>query len=157
MGEAVEEGHLQGLAPRGGELLQQSAGALGEAVAPGLAGKIGGRSEGDRVNQIKGASAAQRGDGAVARQNGEPSAQTSPVRRKASWSAPQLQEDLVQHVFGRGRVAQNAQRHGVDDPGVAVEERGHGLLVARLHQRQQERVVRDGGQRCVEDPGLYLH
>jgi len=55
--------------------------------------------------------------------------------------APELQEDLLQDVFGRAGVADHAQRDGVHQRSVAVVERGHGGLVPGAQARHQGDVL----------------
>ena len=75
VGEAVEEGHFQGLALLGGEGLDNAAGALHQGVSLSLVGEVGGGGERDIVDIDGGALAAQGIDGAVARNDSQPAAE----------------------------------------------------------------------------------
>ena len=99
-----------------GSLYDDAAGALHEGVALGLVGEVEGRGEGDVVDVGGGALAAQGVDGAIARDDREPSAQTSSCGGEAVGIAPDLHEDFLEDVFSRGRVAQDAEGDGVDEP-----------------------------------------
>ena len=135
-----------------GSWTDDGAGALHQGIALSLVGEVEGRGEGDVVDVDGGALAAERVDGAVARDDGEPAAEAAAGGGEAVGIAPDLHEDFLKDILGRGRVAQDTEGDGVDELRVAVEEGGHGLLVARLDQREEGCIVLGGWLRHVRTP-----
>src|SRR6185437_4693849 len=133
------------------------AGVFHEAGALGLVGEVEVGGQRHLVDGVGGAAAAQEVDGAVARDDRQPSAERAPRGGKRRRAAPYLHQDFLHDVLGRGGVAQHAQGDGKYQPRIAIVERCHGRLLARVHAREQQRIVfGDGGGR-VHGSGLTVH
>jgi hypothetical protein len=110
--QSLEEGHLQTLALLGAHVGEDPADLLAGTAAVGALVEAGvGRKDDishDAGNVDVLAPAAQLVDGLVARDNGKPWAERAAGRVEGARLAPQLQENLLQDVFGLARVSENA-------------------------------------------------
>ena len=84
VGEAVEEGHLEGFALFGGEQKDGGAGLLHHQIAFGFVGEVAAGGEDGVFNLLGGFFTAEVVDGAVARDDGEPSTREPRVAIKPS-------------------------------------------------------------------------
>src|ERR1035438_2278244 len=75
------------------------------------------------------------------------------------WQTPRTLngQSAIFRSRGRGGIAQDPEGDGINDLGIAVVERGHGLLAARLDQGEERCIVLDGWRRRAGHLDVSIH